>query len=80
MNDEDPSTNERVMVIVMSFSIMKQVHIKGHPSSMILQKKFTSKTKIRIKIKDTFKNSSKLLVVDLPLLHVVLELLLLLVL
>jgi hypothetical protein len=56
MNDEDPSTNERVMVIVMSFSIMRQVHIKGHPSSMILQKKFTSKTKIRIKIKDTFKN------------------------
>ncbi len=80
MNDEDPSTNEIVMVIVMSFSIMKQVHIKGHLSSMILQRKFTSKTKIRIKIKDTFKNSSKLLVVDLPLLHVVLELLLLLVL
>jgi hypothetical protein len=48
MDDEDPSTNGRNTIIVISSSIIKQVHIYGLPSSMILQKKIIYKTKIRI--------------------------------
>jgi hypothetical protein len=38
MDGEDPSTNGGVMVIVISSFIMKQIHIKRLPSSMIFKK------------------------------------------
>jgi hypothetical protein len=48
MDDEDPSTNGKNIMVVISSSIIKQVPIYGLPSSMILRKKIIYKAKIRI--------------------------------
>jgi hypothetical protein len=48
MDDQDPSNNGGATIVVISFSIIKRVHICGLPSSMILQKKIFWLTKIRI--------------------------------
>jgi hypothetical protein len=47
MDDEGPSSNEGATIIVISFSIIKRVHICDLPSSMILQKKIICKTKVK---------------------------------
>jgi hypothetical protein len=47
MDDEDPSSSEGATIIVISFSTIKQVHIYGLPSSMILPKQIIYKTKIK---------------------------------
>jgi hypothetical protein len=43
MDDEDPSNIGGVTKVIISFSIIQQVHICGLPSSMILQKKSYAK-------------------------------------
>jgi len=48
MDDKNPSNNGGATIVVISFSIMKRVHICGLPSSMIPQKKIICKTKIKI--------------------------------
>ncbi len=48
MDDEDPTSTTGATIVIISFSIIKQVHICGLPSSMILQKKFICKTEIKI--------------------------------
>jgi hypothetical protein len=54
MDDEDPSTNGRATIVIISFSIVKWVYICGLPSSMILQKKSYAKHKKELKKKKTF--------------------------
>jgi hypothetical protein len=50
MNDKNPFINGIVLIVVISSSIMKQVHIKGIPSSMISPQK----NHIQNKIKNAF--------------------------
>ncbi len=47
MGDENPFSNGGIMIIVISSSIMKQIHIKNLSSSIISQKKIAFKAKIR---------------------------------
>jgi hypothetical protein len=48
MDDEDHSNIGGVTKVIISFSIIQQVHICGLPPSMILQKKIICKIEIGI--------------------------------
>ncbi len=53
MDYEDPCNIGGAAIVIISFSIIKRVHICGLPLSMILQKKIICKTEIGID-KNTF--------------------------